>query len=101
MNVIDELGLEEARARCNAAIAGDGHGFQRAKDVYVCDLRRGHYEHRVLIAVAYALQFPDRQRLHPRDFHAIDYKAFFRRINQGGYSAFGFMPIEVALAMDV
>lgn len=94
MDIVDRIGVDAARARCNAAISGVGYGFQPAKAVLLCHVGRGEYEHRVLVALAYRLQHPDRRPLCPKDFHGIAHREFFHSMNNRIGPRFGWTRIE-------
>lgn len=83
MEIIDEIGPDAARQQRNAAILRRERGFQRANTIYLIHVGREDriYEHRVLIALAHALQYPAHDPLCPRDFHRFNFREFILAIN--------------------
>ena len=100
MRVIEDAGVEEARRLYNREHLGRRGGFTRANTTHVYDFDRGPFEHRVLIAIAHAIQFPERPRLKPKDFDNTDYRVFFAKINSentDGEAAFGYRSVTDVL----
>lgn len=65
MYLCDELGLKEFR-KCR------GGTFTQADGQHVYYEKRGPYEARPLIAVAYSLRYPNKEPLQPKDFKGMD-----------------------------